>query len=182
MMKTLKTYNQLFENRNVCNSDNIFKSENQNVVWRTLDAHLKKLNTFTKNKLDRDDNIIYCLKQYLSRGYDINYYNFYYPFLIMFANNYEVTKFLIDNGAYIDMKTKNGFTALMNAFLKMNYDVFELLIENDADLNMKTSDGFDAFDYIPNRDREEIIKYIENKYPEKYQKYLRNKKAKEFNL
>ena len=48
----------------------------------------------------------------------------------------EVVKFLIDNGANVNLKSNDGETALMNAYIRGNKELVELLINSGADANL----------------------------------------------
>ena len=55
-----------------------------------------------------------------------------------------VVKAALENGADVNAKTNDGWTALMYASYKKPIDVAKLLIENGADVNAKTNDGWTA--------------------------------------
>ena len=71
----------------------------------------------------------------------------------MNAVDYQVTKYLIDLGAPVNAKDKNGMTALMYAADRVRRSgtdngVIELLIDADADVQIEDNDGKTAIDYI----------------------------------
>ena len=59
-----------------------------------------------------------------------------------------MVKFLIENGADINIKNNNGDTVLHEAVLiKDNLEVVKLLIENGADINIKNNNGDTVLHY-----------------------------------
>lgn len=56
-------------------------------------------------------------------------------------NRHEFVKFLIENGADVNSKDKNGNTALISASSNRDLEIAKLLIENRADLNAKNKHG-----------------------------------------
>jgi len=168
---------KLFEDRHTCNSDTYFTSTETKDIWEKFNSHIANLLHFKKN-----DELMYCLKEYVSRGYDIDYYRYFYPLLIKVAENYEAVKFLIENGADVNIKTKDNYSVLMNSIVQNdNWDVFDLLVENGADLNIKTNNNnWDVFDFESNS--EKLENHVKNKYPEKYKNYLKNKQMKKFKI
>lgn len=57
-----------------------------------------------------------------------------------------LVKLLIENGAYINTKDKNGHTALMYACSGGSFEIVKLLIEAGADKNIKNNRGKTALD------------------------------------
>ena len=48
-------------------------------------------------------------------------------------NNYEIAKYCLEHGAKVDLKTKDGMTALILAVAENHKEVASLLLEYDAD-------------------------------------------------
>lgn len=59
--------------------------------------------------------------------------------------NYQVVKFLIDNGADVNYRNEYGFTALM---MYPTLNVAKLLVENGADVNARTNTCWTPLMYV----------------------------------
>lgn len=57
-------------------------------------------------------------------------------------DNPELVKLLIEKGADVNAKDKDGYTALMRAIKKGYLEIARALINNNADVNVKSNDGF----------------------------------------
>jgi len=161
-MKTLKTYEQLFEN-------------NQ-------EYHIEKVNILIT---DRD---IEGVQDYINNNeFDINQKTKRYNTLLYVSCNSssQIVKILLDAGAdpniscgnYATRKKLDGYVPLMNCRI----DVIEklgYLTDAGANWNYKNYRNKDFFDYIS---KEQAIELIEM-YPEKYEQYLMKKTANDFNL
>jgi ankyrin repeat protein len=89
-----------------------------------------------------------AVKKTISQGIDINYQD---PTsgstALILAANYnfgDIAKFLIENGADIDLQAKNGTSPLMAA-AGSSEEIVKLLIEKGADVNAKNERGTTAF-------------------------------------
>ena len=112
---------------------------------------------------------IEMMRASLMNGADINAKNYddwtAGPFRYGELSYYEIIKYLVENGADINIKYNNGSTVLMKASKSGNYEIVKLLIENGADINDKDNDGNTALmsafsgNYF-SRDRLEIVKYL----------------------
>ncbi len=80
------------------------------------------------------------LEQYLDRN-DVNARDIYGERPLMFAvehnTNKQVTQFLLDNGADVNARDEDGWTALMWASTYNSRQVIQLLIDKGADVNTK---------------------------------------------
>lgn len=74
-------------------------------------------------------------------------------FSLMFSINFntEIMKFLLDNGANVNLQDVIGNTALHYAVLIGNYKTVKLLIAYGADLNMANTWGYYPMDIINNK-------------------------------
>ncbi|MBI9108224.1 MAG: ankyrin repeat domain-containing protein [Spirochaetales bacterium] len=63
------------------------------------------------------------------------------------ANNQEITRLLIEAGADLNYRNRNGQSALIVAIGSRMAEIAELLIENGADLSIKDSLGMTAAEY-----------------------------------
>ena len=72
----------------------------------------------------------------------------------------EVVKLLLDNGADINIKNVDGWTALMYAAEKGCKEIVKLRIDNKADLNIKTKVGRTALDIAEQEGHQEIINIL----------------------
>lgn len=62
----------------------------------------------------------------------------------------EIVKYLIEKGANINYKDKNGNTALMHAANHYNLEAFETLLKFKADTKIKNNDGKTIVDMVKN--------------------------------
>jgi ankyrin repeat protein len=72
----------------------------------------------------------------------------------------QLLKTLIDQGADVNAKNKEGETALMVASLEGRLDVAKLLVEKGADVNAKDSVGANALHYAAMGGSLDVIKYL----------------------
>ena len=82
---------------------------------------------------------------------------------LIYASRYgytQVVKFLIDNGADLNIKGKYGWTALMYAAREGHTEVIKLLIDNGADLNHKNNGGVTALIYAAREGHTEVVKFL----------------------
>lgn len=78
------------------------------------------------------------------------------------GNHVEIAKFLIDNGANINMKTgADGKSALHWAAFHGHLNVVELLISKGAQINDKDDDGNTALDLAKQTEKRNLIHYLE---------------------
>ncbi|RZJ53370.1 MAG: ankyrin repeat domain-containing protein [Flavobacterium sp.] len=85
--------------------------------------------------------------------------SFYIPVLMQAAmnNEYEISKYLIENGA--DVNKKDGFkmTCLMWAAANQNIELTKLLLEKGADKNAQDMNGITALKAAEETKNKEII-------------------------
>jgi len=72
----------------------------------------------------------------------------------------EAAKWLIENGADINAKNNNDYTALINAAINGYTAIVELLIENGADINAKNNNGNTALTLAAYNGHTDIVKYL----------------------
>ena len=56
-------------------------------------------------------------------------------------DDYQMVRFLINNGAEVNLANSRGWTPIMTAARVGNRDIMELLIENGADIRVRDNDG-----------------------------------------
>lgn len=59
--------------------------------------------------------------------------------------NAKILEALLFEGIDVNVKDKDGWTALMWAAYKCHYEIVDLLLKNGADINMKDDNGKTAF-------------------------------------
>ena len=69
----------------------------------------------------------------------------------------ETVKLLIENGADIDAKDKDGYTVLMYASNNGNLEIIKYLVENGADINIKDKNGDTALNYARTEGIKEVL-------------------------
>jgi len=104
----------------------------------------RESDTIMNTALDIDSN---KLKQLLSNGLDINYQNEYGDTLLMSAlayENYAVAKWLISQGADIQLKNLVNDNALSNLVLSesLNHEMLDLLVSKGADINHQPDSNY----------------------------------------
>jgi len=72
----------------------------------------------------------------------------------------EVVKFLVKNGADINMKCNLDNTALMGASIIGNKEIVELFIEHRVDVNAKDNRGWTALTYALTYGRKDIAELL----------------------
>jgi len=71
--------------------------------------------------------------------------------------NYEIIKYLVDNGAEINVQNDYGYTAILGAILSNELTNLKLLVENGGDIFRLDREGANYLFYAKNI---EIIKYL----------------------
>ncbi|WP_342257708.1 ankyrin repeat domain-containing protein [Spiroplasma endosymbiont of Nomada ruficornis] len=138
---------------------NNFKNKIQNINESILWNKEQKLKNFFEHK-----NINDCL---IKNNEKNEKYNKNEPlvFLLHYAvdNGYfEIVEYLLQHGAYVNLKDINGCTPLQIAVANSDNDIeiVKLLIENGADINAQDENNCTILDYAFNNNRIEIIKEI----------------------
>lgn len=89
-----------------------------------------------------------ALKSLVESGADVNYQDPQYgTTALMLACNYgfiDMAKFLLDNGAKVNIQAQNGSTALSGA-AQQSLELVKLLLDKGADVQLKTEEGITAF-------------------------------------
>jgi ankyrin repeat protein len=67
---------------------------------------------------------------------------------------------LLENGADVNAKNNDGYTALMTASREGHKEIVELLIKNGADVNVKNNDGGTALMYASSKGHKEIVELL----------------------
>lgn len=76
---------------------------------------------------------------------------------------YEIVKLLIEKGADVNAKDRDGWTALLWAIHYEYPEIIKLLVENGADINVKTPDGRTPLTLAIRADMHDTSKYLINK-------------------
>jgi ankyrin repeat protein len=82
---------------------------------------------------------------------------------LMFAVGHgytEIAKLLVEKGADVDARDKDGFTALMMAAWQGHAEIAKLLIDRGADVNAEANDGFTALMAAEKGGYTEIVKLL----------------------
>jgi ankyrin repeat protein len=80
--------------------------------------------------------------------------------------NFEMVKFLVENGAHPNVKNRSGWTALMYASEKGNFKIVKLLVENGADPNVKNNSNSTAFTKASRNRNSKIAVYLMEHFAE----------------
>ncbi|GLB52212.1 ankyrin repeat-containing protein [Neptunitalea chrysea] len=81
---------------------------------------------------------------------------------LVFKQNLELSKKLLDYGADPNMADKNGVTPLIYAIQFKNLPMVELLLEKGADKSQKDATGKSPFEYAVFSKNQEIINLLKN--------------------
>lgn len=110
--------------------------------------HLNELyiNYVKENAYDINNTSIIILKiqHFISNGADINYcdnFGWNASFYACYNENYELVKYLIDNGISC-LYNVNGWNVLLEACLNNNYNIIEyILLYGNCDINCQSTNG-----------------------------------------
>lgn len=69
----------------------------------------------------------------------------------------EIAQYLLDKGANINAKTRNGWTALMYASDYGYLDMVKFLVKNGADINAITDEGYTALNVALDKEVENFL-------------------------
>ena len=78
----------------------------------------------------------------------------------MVKNNFEITNFLLDNGADTTLGDKRGLNALHYAARFGFKDIVKLLLTYGADINLRDNSGFNAAHWAKMNEFPEIVEMI----------------------
>ncbi len=140
------------------------------------------------------------LDLFIQRGANINYQNIYFtsPLIAVtsqipndsdsnFIERYlKTTKFLIKNGANLNIQSENGVTALMNVVIVESYcpkifkdsDLIPYLLKHGALINIKNYKGDTALDIAKRLGDKRIVELLENKIKERAKAFQQQIKQK----
>jgi hypothetical protein len=74
----------------------------------------------------------------------------------------EMVKFLLDNGAEVNLRDNIGYTALFYAIDNGKAETIKVLIENGADFNHKANDKMTPLNYARKQKKQEIVELLIN--------------------
>ena len=74
--------------------------------------------------------------------------------------HYESVKFLLENGAQVDKKNRQGNSAIMFAVQNGHLDIMQLLLDKGADVNDKNILGFTPLLYALDHHQTEIVEFL----------------------
>ena len=110
-------------------------------------------------------NDISAVKELIASGADINHQQERYghtPLIIACNYNYkELAKFLISKGADINIRGKDGSSALIAAGSN-SQELVELLLSKGADVNAKTKNGATALSIVVKEGHQKIINILKS--------------------
>jgi hypothetical protein len=115
-------------------------------------------------------NDLNLIKRLIENGEDINS-----TFTLWYAVNNDrstkqqeiiylnIVKFLVENGANIDMRGPNGETSLMNAIINEHVNIVKYLVDKGAKVELTDDYGLDAVFHAKNREypNSSIVNYLE---------------------
>ena len=81
----------------------------------------------------------------------------------MLGDHFEVAKCLIENGAQINVKSKNGNTPLDLAINTHSLGLFKLLVENGAEIDFKEDNDLTLLHYATMESSVEMVKFLAEK-------------------
>jgi len=107
------------------------------------------------------------VKRCIKNGIDVNFQYDLGVTVLMYASyngEIEIVKYLIDNGANINLQSKHdgkyGFSALTEASRNGHIEVVKYLIDNGADINLQINYGYTALIEASRNGHIEVIKYL----------------------
>jgi len=121
-----------------------------------------------------------CLKKYLSLDLDVNFHSERETTLLISLisshSDIEIIKFVIENGADINLQGISNYTPLIIAVSNDYDEVTDLLLSfSNINLTLKSSFRRDVIEYDGRN-------YIKQNHTVQYKKYQREKKAKKFKI
>ncbi len=127
-----------------------------------------------------------AIRELLNKGANINIQNRLGRTPLMNAIKYDsksktsfdIVKFLVENGADLDMTSIIGQTALFRAAMFNFKKIILYLIESGADWNIQNIDGEYFIDFLDEKFKEKL----KNKYPDKYNDLMIRISARQYNL
>ncbi|WP_342255958.1 ankyrin repeat domain-containing protein [Spiroplasma endosymbiont of Poecilobothrus nobilitatus] len=78
----------------------------------------------------------------------------------MIENNKEMVKFLIDNGADVNLQDKDGSIPLHLTMIENNKEMVKFLIDNGADVNLQDKDGSIPLHLTMIENNKEMVKLL----------------------
>lgn len=77
-----------------------------------------------------------------------------------FVGDLQSVEVCIENGADVNARDMDGFTALMWACMRGNFEIVKYLVERGADVNAKNDAGFTALMMASGQGYFEIVEYL----------------------
>jgi|GEM_PF-5526510 len=106
------------------------------------------------------------VKEALSRGADINFVTDYYIMSALhhavIGNHIEIAKFLLENGADVDMVDGLDSTRLISAVQEGNIDMIRLLLKYNADTEIENISGDTALSSAVHHENKEAVLLLIN--------------------
>ncbi|WP_252320951.1 ankyrin repeat domain-containing protein, partial [Spiroplasma endosymbiont of Lariophagus distinguendus] len=129
--------------------------EKENKIFLKNVINPKKIKQGFNKKID--------LSELFNKEYFDNKNWFGFPLHYAVYNGYfEITKWLLENGADINIKDENGCTPLQIAIASPNNNVnfIKFLLENGADINIKDENDNNLLDIAIKNDKIEVVKLL----------------------
>ena len=104
------------------------------------------------------------VKSYVSKGYIEKCdrkYGLTPLILAAYYNHYDIAKYLLDQGARVDVRDNSGRTALIYAASYNYLDMAMLLLEHKASVLIQDQDGYNAMDYAQTSNFTEMIALLD---------------------
>ncbi|ALF52705.1 hypothetical protein ACX27_07320 [Nostoc piscinale CENA21] len=94
-------------------------------------------------------------------GADVNGVNDSIPLInAVLSRQYDLVRYLLENGADTERQDENSHTALMHAVFNQDIEAIMLLIEAGASCQTKTYDGVTAQDIAERQNEPSILEYL----------------------
>ncbi|MEL4896292.1 ankyrin repeat domain-containing protein [Crocosphaera sp. Alani8] len=120
-----------------------------------------------KKETVSEAELMNVVKLLIKNGADINIIpksksKFAYTALMEATNEnyFKLVKFLLNNGANVNLKNEAGMTALMIAAEEGYVNILQLLLEKGADVNIKNESGETALNLAEERKNEKVIEIL----------------------
>lgn len=123
---------------------------NNGIKISNLSNNILLINAIQNNDIDN-------VNKYIKLGYDINFIYKNKSCLMYGINNYDITKLLIDNGAYINYVNDDNENILKYTINNQNLQIIQLLINNGCDYNYLCNNKHIIFYFVNNIN---ILKYF----------------------
>ncbi|WP_104618359.1 ankyrin repeat domain-containing protein [Brachyspira murdochii] len=88
--------------------------------------------------------------------------------LVLENGHLEVVKYLLENGANVNLKNITDVSALILASMDNHLEIVKYLLDKGADINAKDNYGKTALMYASEKGHSEVAKFLKSKGAKKY--------------